>query len=71
MTRKTWSIKLGSRTFTMTFGLRKYFEKLGPWRYSVFVMLLLCMIALPIKMVLRWTLNLKYIVSLPEIFFNI
>jgi len=71
MTRKTWTIKLGSRTFTMTFGLRKYFEKLGPWRYSVFVMLLLCMIALPIKMVLRWTLNLKYIVSLPEIFFNI
>src|SRR6185503_4002015 len=71
MTRKTWSVKLGSRTFSMTFGLRKYFEKLGPWRYSVFVMLLLCMIALPIKMVLRWTLNLKYIVSLPEIFFNI
>jgi Cytochrome b(C-terminal)/b6/petD len=71
MTRKTWTIKLGSRTFTMTFGLRKYFEKLGPWRYSIFVMLLLCMIALPIKMVLRWTLNLKYIVSLPEIFFNI
>jgi len=71
MTRKTWSIKLGSRTFHMTFGLRKYFEKLGPWRYSIFVMLLLCMIALPIKMVLRWTLNLKYIVSLPEIFFNI
>ena len=71
MTRKTWSLKLGSRTFHMTFGLRKYFEKLGPWRYSIFVMLLLCMIALPIKMVLRWTLNLKYIVSLPEIFFNI
>jgi hypothetical protein len=71
VTRKTWTMKLGSRTFTMTFGLRKYFEKLGPWRYSIFVMLLLCMIALPIKMVLRWTLNLKYIVSLPEIFFNI
>jgi hypothetical protein len=71
VTRKTWTIKLGSRTFHMTFGLRKYFEKLGPWRYSIFVMLLLCMIALPIKMVLRWTLNLKYIVSLPEIFFNI
>jgi hypothetical protein len=71
MTRKTWSFKLGSRTFHMTFGLRKYFEKLGPWRYSVFVMLLLLMIALPIKMVLRWTLNLKYIVAMPEIFFNI
>jgi len=71
MTRKTWTFKLGSREFHFTFGLRKYFEKLGPWRYSVFVMLLLCMIALPIKMVLRWTINLKYIVSLPEIFFNI
>jgi hypothetical protein len=71
LTRKTWSFKLGARTYHMTFGLRKYFEKLGPWRYSIFVMLLLCMIALPIKMVLRWTLNLKYIVSLPEIFFNI
>ena len=71
VTRKTWSVKLGSRTFHLTFGLKKYFEKLGPWRYSIFVMLLLCMIALPIKMVLRWTLNLKYIVSLPEIFFNI
>jgi len=71
MTRKTWTFKLGGRELHFTFGLRKYFEKLGPWRYSVFVMLLLCMIALPIKMVLRWTINLKYIVSLPEIFFNI
>ena len=30
--------------------LKKYFEKLGPWRYGVFVMLLLLQIALPIKM---------------------
>ena len=52
-------------------GLRKYYEKMGPWRYSVFVMLVLAMFSLPIKMVLRWTLNLKYIVALPEIFFNI
>ena len=43
----------------------------GAWRYAVFVMLLLCMIALPIKMILRWTINLKYIVAMPEIFFNI
>src|SRR6266404_5023898 len=42
-------------------GLKKYYEKLGPWRYAVFVMLLLCMMALPIKMLLRWTINLKYI----------
>ncbi len=51
--------------------LKKYHEKLGPWRYGVFVMLLLLQIALPIKMVLRWLFNLKYIVAMPEIFFNI
>jgi Cytochrome b(C-terminal)/b6/petD len=51
--------------------LKKYFQKLGPWRYAVFVMLLLMQIALPIKMVLRWAFNLKYIVAMPEIFFNI
>ena len=51
--------------------LKKYFVKLGPWRYAVFVMLLLGMVALPIKMILRWTVNLKYIVAMPEIFFNI
>jgi hypothetical protein len=52
-------------------GLRKYYEKMGPWRYSVFVMLVLAMFALPIKMVLRWLFNLKYIIAMPEIFFNI
>jgi hypothetical protein len=51
--------------------LKKYFVKLGPMRYAIFVMLLLGMVALPIKMILRWTINLKYIVALPEIFFNI
>ncbi len=33
--------------------------------------LLLCMAALPIKMVLRWLFNLKYIIGIPEYFFNI
>ena len=28
-------------------------------------------ITLPLKMVLRWTVNLKYIVAIPEYFFNI
>jgi len=51
--------------------LKKYFVKLGAMRYAVFVMLLLGMVALPVKMILRWTLNLKYIVAMPEIFFNI
>jgi hypothetical protein len=29
------------------------------------------MTALPIKMVLRWLFNLKYIIGIPEYFFNI
>ena len=33
--------------------------------------LMLFMASLPIKMVLRWTINLKYIVAIPELFFNI
>ena len=59
------------RVLGMPIGLKKYYLALGPWRYGIFVMLLLSMIALPIKMVLRWIFNLKYIVALPEIFFNI
>jgi Ca2+/Na+ antiporter len=61
----------GGRRVTLVPGLRRYYEKLGPVRYSVFVLLLLSMTALPIKMVLRWLFNLKYIVAMPEIFFNI
>jgi hypothetical protein len=61
----------GGRSVTLVPGLRRYHEKLGTVRYSVFVFLLLAMMALPIKMVLRWLLNLKYIVAMPEIFFNI
>jgi hypothetical protein len=29
------------------------------------------MASLPIKMILRWTMNLKYVVAIPEYFFNI
>jgi hypothetical protein len=54
---------------------RLFFRKViaqGGWlRYSVMVVLLLFMAALPIKMVLRWTINLKYLVAIPEYFFNI
>jgi hypothetical protein len=51
--------------------LKRYREKMGPWRFAVFVMLFLGMVALPLKMVTRWVLNLKYVVAMPEIFFNI
>src|SRR5262249_51215892 len=54
---------------------RLFFRKIvaqGGWlRYSVLITLLLFMAALPIKMVLRWTMNLKYLVAIPELFFNI
>jgi len=59
------------KIFGLPIGLKKYYDLLGPWRYAIFVMLLLAMIALPIKMVLRWLFNLKYIIAMPEIFFNI
>jgi hypothetical protein len=50
---------------------RKFFIKMGFMRFFVMVTLLQFMAALPIKMVLRWTINLKYIVYIPEWFFNI
>jgi hypothetical protein len=59
------------RILGLPIGLKRFYDKMGFFRYSVFVVLLLSMIALPIKMILRWTMNLKYIVALPEIFFNI
>jgi hypothetical protein len=48
-----------------------YYEKLGAPRYYVSVFLFLMMMALPIKMLARWLFNLKYIVAIPEFFFNI
>jgi hypothetical protein len=50
---------------------KNYFAKLGTARYYVAVLLFLMMMSLPIKMLLRWIFNLKYIVAIPEFFFNI
>ena len=50
---------------------KSYFEKLGASRYYVSAFLFLMMMSLPIKMLARWIFNLKYIVAIPEIFFNI
>jgi uncharacterized membrane protein len=47
------------------------YKKLEPVRYSILMILLLMMLSLPIKMYLRWAFNLKYIVAIPEFFFNI
>lgn len=51
--------------------LKGYYEKMGPARFHIMVFLGLTMLSLPIKMMLRWTLNMHYIVTIPEIYFNI
>jgi hypothetical protein len=50
---------------------RKLLDDMGTVRFYFMIFLFLLMIALPIKMFLRWTINLKYIVGIPEFFFNI
>jgi Cytochrome b(C-terminal)/b6/petD len=51
--------------------MRPFFIRMGFIRFFLLVTLLQFMAALPIKMVLRWAFNLKYIVAIPEYFFNI
>jgi hypothetical protein len=51
--------------------MRDFYIKMGFIRYMVLMNLLLLMASLPIKMMLRWAVNLKYIVYIPEYFFNI
>lgn len=51
--------------------MRSYFVKMGFVRFFLLVTLIQFMASLPIKMLLRWTINLKYIVYIPEAFFNI
>jgi hypothetical protein len=46
------------------------FVKMGFIRYMVMTNFLLMMMLLPIKMVARWTVNLKYFIALPEYMMN-
>jgi hypothetical protein len=50
---------------------KTYYLKLGGPRYYVSVVLFLMMMSLPLKMLARWLFNLKYVVAIPEFFFNI
>lgn len=50
---------------------RGFFVRMGFLRFMVMANLLLFMAMLPIKMALRWTLNLKYIIAIPEYFLNL
>lgn len=49
----------------------KMLQELGVVRYGITAFLFLTMVALPIKMVLRWFFNIKYIVAIPWINMNI
>ncbi len=49
--------------------LRKLYAQMDFIRYSITVMLFLTMFTLPLKMVLRWTMNLKYFIDTPWIKF--
>jgi hypothetical protein len=49
--------------------MRKLYAQLDFMRFSVTVLLFLTMFTLPLKMVLRWTINLKYFVDTPWIKF--
>jgi len=59
-------IAIASRTF-----LKDVYKQAGVARYTIYMILLLMMLSLPIKMYLRWAFNLKYVVAIPEFFFNI
>jgi hypothetical protein len=50
---------------------RKFYLKMGFLRFMIMSNLLLVMMLLPIKMALRWTVNMKYIIAIPEFFLNL
>ena len=50
---------------------KRIYAELGTLRFQVFMHLFLWFVLLPIKMGLRWTISLKYIVGLPEYFLNV
>jgi hypothetical protein len=50
---------------------QSYLERMGAVRYYLLVFLFLGMMSLPIKMYLRWFINLKYIVAMPEFELNL
>ncbi|MFW6125425.1 MAG: hypothetical protein ACOC46_04685, partial [Pirellulales bacterium] len=47
--------------------LKRLRRQMGTARYTVMILLLLAMAALPLKMILQWTMNLSYVVCIPEL----
>lgn len=52
------------------FVMPSFYKRMGFIRFMVMANLMLFMGSLPIKMVLRWVFNLKYLIAIPEYFFN-
>ena len=50
---------------------RRLSVELGGARYAILILLLLVLILLPLKMLARWTGNLSYFVSIPELRWNL
>jgi len=46
--------------------MKRMYLRMQGARYWIMMLLLLCMLILPLKMILRWTFGLTYIVSFPE-----
>jgi len=49
--------------------LRELARRMGRPRWVIMALLLLTLLALPLKMILTWTLHLSYVVNIPEYFF--
>jgi hypothetical protein len=45
---------------------RRLYTQMGLVRYAVMMVLLVLMVLLPLKMIARWTLNLSYVIAIPE-----
>ena len=58
-------VPLGLR-FTLMRLLR---EAMGGWRFWIMSFLLFAMLAVPLKMILVWTLHLSYVIHMPELSF--
>lgn len=62
-------LALGPPILALTI-FRQFFVRMGFLRFMVFSNLILIMLMLPIKMVLRWTVDLKYLIHIDEYFLN-
>jgi len=49
---------------------RSFYKRMGFIRFMIMTNMLLLMAALPIKMVLRWMWDIKYLIKIPEYFLN-